>query len=119
FRKNICHPYAYSLENDIWEEGKWKILRSHIILDNVETLNRISPKDNTSQNFTNPKFVNGKSFECLVDKDILLSLNMFYSQITNRNIMKDNLERRQIIVNKNSFGKAKVIKNFSQVVYLK
>lgn len=117
--KNRIHQYKYSLENDKWEEGEWKFLGKDIILDNAKILNGINPKNITGQEFKQRIFVNGNIFDCVFDEDAVLALNMFFSQITNRNLMKKNSEKKLIRVNRDRFGSANLIKNFDSKVSFK
>lgn len=119
FPANRIHTHEYSLENDAWEKGEWKFLGKDIVLDNIKIWDEITPKDNIGQEFKYCKMVNGKRFNRIVDKEVVLGVNMFFSMITNRNIMEENLRKKRIVVNNTPFGRAYLFKNFSYNVSLK
>ena len=109
FPENRIYEYQYGLGNNSWEGGKWTSENEKIILENfIETIDE-----------RHTLLLNKGEFIKIKNKDEIQNLIMFFSQISNRIKMKNNEKRKQIIVNKTSFGKANLIKNFKEVLSLK
>ncbi|WP_147676340.1 glycosyltransferase [Algibacter pacificus] len=108
FVENRVFEYSNSLFNDTWEIGKWDNTKNGIELfinDNskVELINKEHGKLgalNTSEL---------KEFYPIFEKTIFNDMVMFFSQISNRIIMKRNLKAKKVSVNKNSFGKVNLL----------
>ena len=109
FLENRIHEYHYGLKNDIWKSGKWRSEKQKVILEEFT----VSTKNRYTLIISNKKYIK------IENKDVIQELIMFFSQISNRVIMKNNEKGKQLVVNNKSYGKANLIKNFKETLCLK
>ena len=115
FLDKRLYDYEFSLLDDDWETGKWSDI-NNIKLDNSpQKILTIRDKDINEKDASYAYIkVNEIEFIQMTEEDDILNSTMFFSQITNRNKMKKNKEFNNAIVNKSSFGKAILLKNFKE-----
>lgn len=102
FAENRAFEYEYSLSGNQWEAGTWLKEKGGLKLTNEKESFIMSLDE----------------FKKVEDEEDKLSLTMFFSQITNRNKMVENKNKKLIVVNPKSFGKANLIKNFKEKIQL-
>jgi hypothetical protein len=108
FWSNSLMPrYQYSILNNEWNSGTWKIETGNINLINSKLV--LSP-------YANGVFMNQDNdcdlFYEMGNENIIEEVVMFCSEVTNRNKMERNIEEKRIRPNVNSIGAGKVYKNF-------
>ncbi|MEP1488882.1 MAG: glycosyltransferase family A protein [Algibacter sp.] len=119
FVENRQHEHEYSILGDHWETGKWNNNNNNLCLNETpKIIHEIKQKDYIKYSSDEHVKINGVEFIKMEDEEDILIFTMFYSQITNRNRMEDNQKNNYIVVNKNSYGKANLIKNFSGSIKL-
>lgn len=109
FPENHKHEYQYSLFGDQWEKGKWQMEHQKIMLGNTKTFVK---EENTL-------YANGEKYKKVHEKEEISGLIMFYSQINNRMRMMNNKKNKSLVVNKISFGKANLAKNYDTTILIK
>lgn len=120
FIENRKYDDEHSILGDKWETCTWENIDGHYCLNETSRiLNSIENKwieqKNSKDSFS---IINDVEFININEYEDILMLTMFYSQITNRNIMKENERTKNIIVNEKSYGQAALIKNFKESVIL-
>lgn len=110
--------YRYSLMNGKWEMGKWKLGFDGVVLENTPTI----VPDNKPETFntTQPIFkINGLHFLPIDEKIMFTELTMLFSELNNQTKMKLNLKNNNQRINYGGYGKASLLKNFKEKIYLR
>lgn len=121
FIENREFDDEFSILGDKWENNTWVNIdgnysfnNNSIILSSIK--NELIEEKNSTDSFL---IINNVEFIEIKDHEDILTLTMFYSQITNRNRMKENERTKKIIVNEKPYGRATLIKNFKEAVTLR
>lgn len=121
FIENREFQDEYSILGDKWENNTWVNIDGNYFFNSNSMIvssikNKLIEERNRTDSFS---FVNDVEFIEIKDYEDILTLTMFYSQITNRNRMKENERKKKINVNEKPYGRATLVKNFKETVTLK
>ncbi len=113
FHQNHTYEYEFSLSTNKWHQGIWDIMHGEIEFDGIPVTSKKS--DILKNDPSSIEVVQFNGFELYkVDGEKQnLNFKMFYSQISNRIKMENNVTENRFKANEFFYGKAFLTKNFS------
>lgn len=110
FRQTDSPFYEFALKDNYWEKGTYEYKGDQLKF-NTQTQCSLKSfigliEDNNAGKFLK---VDAKKYHKTNDNDLILSLKMFYSQISNRIKMEYNKNNKILNVNNNGFGKIQLV----------
>ncbi len=117
FLENRTFEYPNSLWKDCWNKSSWRREKQTVFIRDKENDLVLEPLENEQHLFQLTAGNDVQVYRQVVDRGESNNMIMFFSQINNRIKMRRNRESKKITVNI-SFGKARLLKNFSKNVKL-
>ncbi|WP_430908667.1 glycosyltransferase [Maribacter sp. 2-571] len=106
FPENREYEYEHSIKQDKWEKGLFKFTNGRLMLLKPKFLSGLT-KDGFNET---ENYVAVEDFFPVEDEARILSMKMFYSQISNRIKMLRNRSEKSTTLNQVSFGKVNLVK---------